>query len=74
MNTSHTTFAAALLITASALLAACGPIVSSANAQADSQRVASGSVGGASLLYFGDEYATEEQKLVADSGSPPATF
>lgn len=74
MNTSRTTLAAALLITASALLAACGPIVSSANAQADSQRVASGSVSSASPVYFGEEYAAEEQKLVADSRSQPATF
>ncbi len=70
MNTSPTPFAAVLLIAASALLAACGPIASSANAQA----LAIGPVSGAGAVYFGDEYATEQQKLAADAGVQPATF
>ena len=74
VNTSPSTFAVALLITASAPLAACGPIVSAANAHTDSQRVASGSVSGASPVYFGDDYAAEEQKLVANNRSQTATF
>jgi hypothetical protein len=74
MNTSPHTLAAVLLISASALLAACGPIVSSANAQAGSKTVATGSVSGASPHYFGDEYAAEQQKLAADGGVQAATF
>lgn len=74
MNTSPTPFASVLLITVSALLAACGPIVSSAKAQAGSQTMATGSVSGATPAYFGDEYAAEEQKLAADGTAQPATF
>lgn len=74
MTTSPTTFAAVLLITASALLAACGPIASSAKAQIGSQTVATGLISGATPVYFGDEYAAEERKLAADGAARPATF
>lgn len=75
MNTSPTAFASTLLIAACALLAACGPIVSQANAQNQGpSTIASGVVSNGAAVYFGDEFAAEEKILVADSKPQAPTF
>jgi hypothetical protein len=72
---SPTLLASALLVAAASLLAACGPIVSSANAQGQApSALVSGSVAFGGVTYFGDEYATIEKTLVADNKSPTPTF
>ena len=75
MNTSPTAFASTLLIAACAALAACGPIVSQANAQNQGpSTIASGAITFGDVMYFGDEFAAEQRTLVADSKAQAPTF
>jgi spermidine/putrescine-binding protein len=75
MNTSPTAFASSLLIAACAALAACGPIVSQANAQEQAHStIASGAITSGDAKYFGDEFAAEQKTLVADSTTQAPTF
>lgn len=67
--------ASTLLIAASAMLAGCGPIATSANAQAPAPTNAlTGAVAFGDVMYFGEEFATEEKTLVADNKPQAPTF
>ena len=73
MNISHSNFFRAAfftsaLLAAVTLLTACDQVVSSANAASVSAPVSN------PVVYFGDEYAAEQQALVADARAQAATF
>lgn len=75
MNKSSTAFASTVLIAACVALAACGPIVSQANAQSQGpSTVARGAITSGDVMYFGDEFAAEQTTLVADSKAQAPTF
>jgi len=67
-NTSRSSAVFAMLLAASALLAACDQVVSTANAQVSAPSVSTASV------YFGDEYYAVQKTLVADATPQPPTF
>jgi outer membrane lipopolysaccharide assembly protein LptE/RlpB len=75
-NPSLAKLASAALIAACAMLAGCGHVVSTAQAQAQSQpaSVSMGAVYFGDTMNFGEEFATQQALLVAANKPQPPTF